>query len=77
MAGLSNERIRIRMEAYDHEVLDRTAHEIVDTAVRTGAMSMDRSPAHPHRAHGLQPRIDRAERFESELTSDYELCGDR
>jgi small subunit ribosomal protein S10 len=31
LAGFSNERIRIRMEAFDHEVLDRTAHEIVDT----------------------------------------------
>src|SRR5256885_16907052 len=26
------------MEAFDHEVLDRTAHEIVDTAQRTGAI---------------------------------------
>ena len=24
MSGISSERIRIRMEAYDHEVLDRT-----------------------------------------------------
>ena len=38
MAGFSNDRIRIRMEAFDHEVLDRTAHEIVDTATRTGAL---------------------------------------
>ena len=38
LAGFSNERIRIRMEAFDHEVLDRTAHEIVDTAQRTGAI---------------------------------------
>ena len=38
MAGFTNERIRIRMEAYDHEVLDRTAHEIVETAQRTGAV---------------------------------------
>ena len=37
MAGFSSERIRIRMEAYDHEVLDRTAQEIVETAERTGA----------------------------------------
>ena len=37
MAGQPSERIRIRMEAYDHEVLDLTAHEIVDTATRTGA----------------------------------------
>ena len=35
MAG--NERIRIRMEAYDHSVLDQSATDIVDTAKRTGA----------------------------------------
>jgi small subunit ribosomal protein S10 len=34
---MQNERIRIRMEAYDHEVLDRKAGEIVETAKRTGA----------------------------------------
>src|ERR1700675_3493497 len=38
LAGFSNERIRIRMEAYDYEVLDSTAHQIVDTAQRTGAI---------------------------------------
>ena len=31
------ERIRIRMEAYDHAILDNSAAEIVDTAKRTGA----------------------------------------
>jgi len=31
------ERIRIRMEAYDHRVLDRSARSIVDAATRTGA----------------------------------------
>ena len=29
--------IRIRMEAYDHRVLERAAAEIVETAKRTGA----------------------------------------
>ena len=33
----ATERIRIRMEGYDHEILDRTALEIVETAQRTGA----------------------------------------
>jgi small subunit ribosomal protein S10 len=32
-----NEKIRIRLKAYDHRVLDRAATEIVDTARRTGA----------------------------------------
>lgn len=31
------ERIRIRMEAYDHKVLDQSAQEIAETARRTGA----------------------------------------
>ena len=31
-------RIRIRMEAYDHAVLDTSAAEIVQTAKRTGAI---------------------------------------
>jgi small subunit ribosomal protein S10 len=32
-----NEKIRIRLKAYDHRVLDQSATEIVDTARRTGA----------------------------------------
>jgi small subunit ribosomal protein S10 len=48
----SSERIRIRMEAYDHEVLDRTAQEIVDTAERTGA-----------EVHGPIPLPTRIERY--------------
>ena len=34
---MADERIRIRMEAYDHKALDRSALEIVETAKRTGA----------------------------------------
>ena len=32
-----SEKIQIRMEAYDHEALDQSGVEIVDTAKRTGA----------------------------------------
>ena len=32
-----DQKIRIRMEAYDHTVLDQAAAEIVETAKRTGA----------------------------------------
>lgn len=34
---MAGERIRIRMEAYDHRSLDSSAAEIVDQAKRTGA----------------------------------------
>ncbi len=52
MAAVSQERIRIRMEAYDHSVLDQSAAEIVDTAKRTGAI-----------VHGPIPLPTRIERY--------------
>ena len=33
----NGEKIRIRLKAYDHRVLDQSTKEIVDTAKRTGA----------------------------------------
>ena len=32
----STQKIRIRLKAYDHKLLDRSAREIVETARRTG-----------------------------------------
>ena len=32
----SNDKIRIRLKAYDHKLLDKSAYEIVETARRTG-----------------------------------------
>src|SRR2546426_2376295 len=52
VAGMQGERIRIRMEGYDHEALDRTAKEIVDTAKQTGA-----------EVHGPIPLPTRIERY--------------
>ena len=37
MAAAGQQKIRIRLKAYDHRVLDQSALEIVDTAKRTGA----------------------------------------
>ena len=34
---LTNQRIRIRLKAYDHRLVDRAAKEIVETARETGA----------------------------------------
>jgi small subunit ribosomal protein S10 len=33
----TNQRIRIRLKAFDHELIDQAALEIVNTAKRTGA----------------------------------------
>ncbi len=32
------QRIRIRLKAYDHKVIDQAAKQIIDTALRTGAV---------------------------------------
>ncbi len=52
MAGNISERIRIRMEGYDHEILDRTAAEIVEAAKQTNA-----------KVHGPIPLPTRIERY--------------
>jgi small subunit ribosomal protein S10 len=37
MATITRQRIRIRLKAYDHRVLDQSAAQIVETAQNTGA----------------------------------------
>jgi len=34
---MANQRIRIRLKAFDHRLIDQSAREIVETARRTGA----------------------------------------
>lgn len=47
-----NQKIRIRLKAFDHRVLDQSTSEIVNTAKRTGA-----------RVHGPVPMPMRISRF--------------
>ena len=35
---MANQKIRIRLKAFDHRLIDRSASVIVDTAKRTGAI---------------------------------------
>ena len=37
MAQDTGIKIRIRLKAYDHKVIDQSAKQIIDTAIRTGA----------------------------------------
>ena len=70
MAGIATELIRIRMEAFDHEVLDRTAVEIKETAQRTGAKVKGPIPL-PTRIERYtvlrSPHIDRKSREQFEI----------
>ena len=34
---MDSQNIRIRLKAFDHRILDQSAHEILNTAKRTGA----------------------------------------
>jgi small subunit ribosomal protein S10 len=49
---MEGQRIRIRLKAYDHRVLDQSSSDIVETAKRTGA-----------RVAGPIPLPTRVERF--------------
>lgn len=52
MTAIGQDIIRIRMEAFDHAVLDQSGAEIVDTAKRTGSD-----------VHGPIPLPTRIERY--------------
>jgi small subunit ribosomal protein S10 len=41
---MSKQRIRIRLKAFDHKLIDQSASEIVETAKRTGAQVLGPIP---------------------------------
>lgn len=45
---MAKQRIRIKLKAYDHRVLDRSVREIVETAERTGAAVVGPIPLPTH-----------------------------
>jgi small subunit ribosomal protein S10 len=76
VAASSNDRIRIRMEAYDHSVLDQSATEIVDTAKRTEAIVRGPIPL-PTRIERYtvlrSPHIDKKSREQFEIRTHKRL----
>lgn len=71
-----NQKIRIRMEAYDHKVLDQAASEIVDTAKRTGAKVFGPIPL-PTRIERYtvlrSPHVDKKSREQFEIRTHKRL----
>ncbi len=49
---MANQKIRIRLKAFDHRLIDQSATEIVETAKRTGAL-----------VHGPIPLPTKIERY--------------
>lgn len=71
-----DQKIRIRMEAYDHKVLDQAAGEIVDTAKRTGARVFGPIPL-PTRIERYtvlrSPHVDKKSREQFEIRTHKRL----
>ena len=44
MAAVDSQRIRIRLQGYDHGVLDQAVRDIIDTARNTGAQLVGPTP---------------------------------
>jgi small subunit ribosomal protein S10 len=73
---LNTERIRIRLRGYDHKQLDKSVHEIVDTARRTGARVAGPIPL-PTNINKVtvqrSPHIDKKSREQFELRTHKRL----
>jgi small subunit ribosomal protein S10 len=69
-------RIRIRLKAYDHTLLDQSAGEIVDTATRTGARVVGPVPL-PTRISRVtvlrSPHVDKKSREQFEIRTHKRL----
>ncbi len=73
---MENQRIRIRLKAYDHRILDQSAKEIVNTAQRTGARVSGPIPLPTKIARFTvlrSPHIDKKSREQFEIRTHIRL----
>ena len=71
-----NEKIRIRLKAYDYRILDTSTGEIVDTARRTGARVVGPIPLPTHIARytvNRGPHVDKTSREQFEIRTHKRL----
>ena len=74
--AIISEKIRIRLKAYDHRVLDQSAHEIVETAERTGARVAGPIPLPTERSIYTvlrSPHVDKKSREQFEIRTHKRL----
>lgn len=73
---MQDQRIRIRMEAYDHRILDQSALDVVETAKRTGAKVFGPVPL-PTRIERYtvlrSPHVDKKSREQFEIRTHKRL----
>jgi len=67
---MEQQKIRIRMKAYDHHLLDRSAGDVIETAKRTGARVFGPVPL-PTRINRVtvlrSPHVDKKSREQFEV----------
>jgi len=67
---MTNQKIRIKLKAYDYKLLDQSALEIIDTAKRSGAKVAGPIPL-PTRIHKYcvlrSPHVDKKSREQFEI----------
>ena len=71
-----DQKICIRLKAYDHRVLDQSAHEIVETAERTGARVAGPIPLPTERTIYTvlrSPHVDKKSREQFEIRTHKRL----
>ena len=73
---MSSDKIKIRMEAYDHQILDKYALELVETAKHTGAVVSGPVPL-PTRIERYtvlrSPHVDKKSREQFEIRTHKRL----
>jgi small subunit ribosomal protein S10 len=73
---MANQRIRIRLKAFDHRLIDQSAREIVDTAKRTGAQVRGPVPLpskHERYTILISPHVNKDARDQYELRTHKRL----
>ena len=73
---IGNEKIRIRLKAYDYRILDQSTGEIVETAKRTGAQIAGPSPLPTMKNKYCvlrSPHADKKSREQFEIRTDKRL----
>lgn len=67
----AKQRIRIRLKAYDHKVIDQSAKQIVDTAQRTGAAVAGPVPLPSHMAKWI---VQKGTFVDKDSREQYQMC---
>ena len=71
-----NQRIRIRLKAFDHRLIDVSTEEIVDTAKRTGAQVLGPIPLPTRKERFtvlISPHVDKDARDQYEIRTHKRL----